>query len=184
MSRNRFNGKLVLHSDTVYYRNPPTSKAAIGASNSSQPLIDYDSLPDGTIIPNGGFNSTSQIPGYTTAKISVNGSLPTDPSTGLPSDWENRRKQRRRSTVNLEGRQTIKTASLPIGFIGTMTHLFFGGSTVAWASPKLQYAYLNQVSQGCPETRHRKHKLTKFFRLPCASVRNRVQAKVAVVQRA
>ncbi|SCV69074.1 BQ2448_2094 [Microbotryum intermedium] len=52
------NGKIVLTSSKVYYRNSPVGNVVTNGTASNFTLIDYDGLPAGTQIPNGGFSTT------------------------------------------------------------------------------------------------------------------------------
>ncbi|GAA6036980.1 hypothetical protein JCM8097_005489 [Rhodosporidiobolus ruineniae] len=124
------NGELVLHSDQVYYRNSAVGNVGIPGQNSTSiELIDYDSIPDNVVIPNGGFvnypsNSTSGggsnnggggvfspsfvtkivQPTATTSSASATGTDAYDP--GYPTSWapdaEARRARRERKWVVLD----------------------------------------------------------------------------------
>ncbi|SCZ97717.1 BZ3500_MvSof-1268-A1-R1_Chr4-3g07402 [Microbotryum saponariae] len=78
------NGKIVLTSSQVYYRNSAVGNVATNGTASNMTLIDYDALPAGTQIPNGGFstsgNGTFQAP---TGVVKVIGAHPTG-ANGLP----------------------------------------------------------------------------------------------------
>ncbi|GJN88777.1 hypothetical protein Rhopal_001746-T1 [Rhodotorula paludigena] len=165
------NNELVLSSSSVYYRNSETGMIGNGtAGNDTMILIDYDSIPDSITIPNGGFktypNTSAPVesgvfqPSYVTKVVRPTATASyADDATSLPYDWEVRRRNReRRSVVPLGGPTTIvaraqpkPTAAVPLekrqtftpvpGFLGAMAQTFFGGSSVDYNSPTLQYTY-------------------------------------------
>ncbi|GAA5932615.1 uncharacterized protein JCM15063_002155 [Sporobolomyces koalae] len=148
------NGKLVLHSDSVYYRNTQPIKLGNGTAAGNIPdLIDYDSLPDDLIIPNGGFNKNPlETVSNATATTSDAYALPTDPVVPV----------KRRSVVTLEdpqdkifggkgGRKFVskvpmdkRGVTLPAGFMGAMAQTFFGGSSNDFNTPILQHTYFRR----------------------------------------
>ncbi|BGP22579.1 alginate lyase, polysaccharide lyase family 14 protein [Rhodotorula toruloides] len=150
------NGKIALHSDTVYYRNSIAGLVSNGTSSGDiATLINYDSIPDDIIIPNGGFkdypagNSSTSVSGGVVQPTFVtkilNPSAPaallaTTPPVTYRFDNENRRQ--RRNVVELESKKEKRAtiAKVP-GFLGAMAQTFFGGSSSDYNSPVLQYSY-------------------------------------------
>lgn len=106
-------------------------------------LIDYDSLPEDLIIPNGGFKTNPLDPNNSTVL------LPTAPGPGKRSViklghedkifGQSGRKfvskvpmnQRAPAPVEMEKRAT---APVPPGFLGAMAQTFFGGSSADYVS--------------------------------------------------
>ncbi|GAA5877385.1 hypothetical protein JCM3774_003582 [Rhodotorula dairenensis] len=139
------NNKLVLHSDSVYYRNSAAGLISngTGTGSDSLPLIDYDALPDGFEIPNGGFrtnplNNSSVSSSASTAEVVVPASSSSDLTS--PATTNSVVPARRRARRVLDSLFKRKTLTVP-GFSGAMVHTFFGGSSASWNSPKLQYSY-------------------------------------------
>lgn len=151
---NRVNGEIVLKSDTVYYRNSVLGNLANGTAVPPVPLIDYDSLPDNVIIPNGGLTayptaaaaSSSSTPTFSISLLTkivgtgtaTSQSVETATVVVEPVDWENRKKRRsikfnqesdleKRVEVKAEAIQKRATASslLPITFMGMKWGMYF-----------------------------------------------------------
>ncbi|ORY78443.1 hypothetical protein BCR35DRAFT_325423 [Leucosporidium creatinivorum] len=88
------NDELVLHSDSVYYRNSVVGQV-VNNGTSTEPitLIDYDSLPDNITIPNGGFSTVPTESGTFSLPIVTKVVQPTGTNSRLndprpnPSDW-------------------------------------------------------------------------------------------------
>ncbi|GAA5954385.1 hypothetical protein JCM3765_004444 [Sporobolomyces pararoseus] len=138
------NGEIVLHSDSVYYRNSAAGLISNGtAGGNIMDLIDYDSLPDDLVIPNGGFK--------TNPLLNTTSTLPA-PTASTPA---------KRSKVNLggetekifgqNGRKFVskvpmhkRAAAVPPGFLGTMGQTFFGGSSDDYNTPTLQHTYFRR----------------------------------------
>lgn len=146
----RVNNKLVLHSNSVYYRNTAAGLISNGTGTgpSNLPLIDYDALPDNLTIPNGGFRTNplgSVVDSSSSTASIVNAvNLPaTAPPSSTPeieiaSTTVGPSQRRARRVLNSLFKR--KTLTVP-GFNGAMVQTFFGGSTASWNSPKLQYSY-------------------------------------------
>ncbi|GAA5890917.1 hypothetical protein JCM8208_003096 [Rhodotorula glutinis] len=170
------NGKLVLSSSEVYYRNSAVGQIGTGPSNSTLvPLIDYDALPDTVSIPNGGFkpdNGTGVFrPSFVTKVVGptvtataqqyedANGDIT---ATSLPFDWEARRLRRRNSValatptpapapvtprrVVALEKRADTIATTVPGFLGAMCQTFFGGSSIDYNSPTLQHSYFRSFA--------------------------------------
>ncbi|GAA5922443.1 hypothetical protein JCM3775_005731 [Rhodotorula graminis] len=170
------NGKLVLSSSEVYYRNSAVGQIGTGPSNSTLvPLIDYDALPDTVAIPNGGFkpdNGTGVFrPSFVTKVVGptetataqqyedTNGDIT---ATSLPFDWEARRLRRRNSVALATPTPTLApvtprrvvaldkragtVATTVPGFLGAMCQTFFGGSSIDYNSPTLQHSYFRSFA--------------------------------------
>ncbi|GAA5959460.1 hypothetical protein JCM21900_003763 [Sporobolomyces salmonicolor] len=170
------NDELVLHSDSVYYRNAASSAIVTSSSSNTIDLIDYDSLPDNVTIPNGGFSSYSDI-SNSTSSPAVQGAKVVDPATvttfsssslsaGVPNDWQNKK----RALVDLKRRTPAPAAAAAVpppppvfqrpskvpvekratttvaGFLGGMIQTFFGGSSDDYDSPTLQYTYFRTLA--------------------------------------
>ncbi|GAA5877398.1 hypothetical protein JCM16303_003316 [Sporobolomyces ruberrimus] len=148
------NGQIVLHSDSVYYRNSAAGLNSNGTGNGTiMDLIDYDSLPEDLIIPNGGFKTNPLDPNNSTVL------LPTAPGPGKRSViklghedkifGQSGRKfvskvpmnQRAPAQVEMEKRAT---APVPPGFLGAMAQTFFGGSSADYNTPTLQHTYFRR----------------------------------------
>ena len=140
----RVNNKLVLHSDSVYYRNTAAGLISNGTDTGPDnlPLIDYDALPDNITIPNGGFRTNplgsvgTSNPAVTAVTLPATASRSSTPET-VPAPVGSSRRRARRVLDSLFKRKTL---TVP-GFNGAMVQTFFGGSTASWNSPKLQYSY-------------------------------------------
>ena len=144
----RVNNKLVLHSNSVYYRNTAAGLISNGTGTRPEnlPLIDYDALPDNVTIPNGGFR-TNPLGSVGTSSSSATPAVKavTLPATAPPSSTLEIAPapvgpSRRRARRVLDSLFKRKTLTVP-GFNGAMVQTFFGGSTASWNSPKLQYSY-------------------------------------------
>ncbi|GAA5983412.1 hypothetical protein JCM5350_007641 [Sporobolomyces pararoseus] len=138
------NGEIVLHSDSVYYRNSAAGLISNGtAGGNIMDLIDYDSLPDDLVIPNGGFKTNPLLNNTSTLPV---------PSAPAPA---------KRSVVNLggqaekifgqNGRKFVskvpmhkRAAAVAPGFLGTMGQTFFGGSSDDYNTPTLQHTYFRR----------------------------------------
>ena len=131
-------GELVLSNSETYYRNAPSSKVvAVGATPSNMTLIDYDSLPEDTNIPQGGFDVLpSELDGPADPLTDATGDDSAgDATTGL--------RRRARTSVDLAKRATV--VGVP-GFLGIMFDTFFGGSDVSYATKTTQYSYFKRFS--------------------------------------
>ncbi|BGP13614.1 hypothetical protein JCM10213_007790 [Rhodosporidiobolus nylandii] len=164
------NDKLILHSNQVYYRNSAVGnivRPVVGGSNSTSndtvTLIDYDSIPDDVVIPNGGFktlpSSSSGYDGNGTFEPSfvtkIIAPTPTSSATtsAAGSDdatstyWAPDAEARRMRRSIAFSPAPTKTASVlekrakPAGFVGAMVQTFFGGSSDDYDSPTLQHTY-------------------------------------------
>ncbi|BGP05783.1 hypothetical protein JCM10049v2_001596 [Rhodotorula toruloides] len=150
------NGKIALHSDTVYYRNSVSGLVSNGTSTGDiATLINYDSIPDDVVIPNGGFkdypagNSSAPVssgvfqPTFVTKILNptATSALPTT-TPPVPYRFDNENRRQRRNVVELEAKKEKRAtvAKIP-GFLGAMAQTFFGGSTSDYNSPVLQYSY-------------------------------------------
>ncbi|GAA6003246.1 hypothetical protein JCM10207_001823 [Rhodosporidiobolus poonsookiae] len=157
------NGELVLHSDTVYYRNSAVGNVVLPGQNATDVvLVDYDALPSDVVIPNGGFTPGDGLfqPSYVTKIIqptsTSSGASATSTDDSEPTSWawdaEARRKVRR--TVALAGPTASpaptappalgKRATTVTGFVGAMVQTFFGGSSDDYDSPTLQHTYFKR----------------------------------------
>lgn len=142
----RVNNKLVLSSSSVYYRNAVLGGANYnGTAPDPITLIDYDSLPDTLVIPNGGFKSnlllSTSLPtstGFTASLVTkvVATATSTPTHRGIESyDHAGAKKRSEeveptpifrmaRRVVDLEAKVVVEkravTTALPIGFMGMM----------------------------------------------------------------
>ncbi|KAI5479287.1 alginate lyase, polysaccharide lyase family 14 protein [Pseudohyphozyma bogoriensis] len=160
------NGDLVLHSDSVYYRNSAAGKLANGTADNPIPLFDYEDLPDTVEIPNGGFITDP------TSTLNSTGTPEETGSEGTASDdWEVRKYRRNlgpRASVSSLTKLVAKSvkklrrvtayedeekadlerrasSGVPIGFLGMKFDTFFGGSTVSYAPKQNMYTYINTI---------------------------------------
>lgn len=149
LPRRRINGKIALHSDTVYYRNSVSGLVSNGTSTGDiATLINYDSIPDDVVIPNGGFkdypagNSSAPVssgvfqPTFVTKILNptATSALPTT-TPPVPYRFDNENRRQRRNVVELEAKKEKRAtvAKIP-GFLGAMAQTFFGGSTSDYVS--------------------------------------------------
>ncbi|GAA5978572.1 hypothetical protein JCM10908_004409 [Rhodotorula pacifica] len=145
------NNKLVLHSNSVYYRNTAAGLISNGTGTGPDnlPLIDYDALPDNLEIPNGGFktnplgglsSSSSATPAAASSSATSLAPPTSDSSSTGDAAPTAAPPAQRRSRRIIDSLFKRKMLTVP-GFNGAMVQTFFGGSTASWNSPKLQYSY-------------------------------------------
>ncbi|BGO97458.1 Polysaccharide lyase family 14 protein [Rhodotorula toruloides ATCC 204091] len=149
------NGRIALRSDTVYYRNSVSGLVSNGTSTGDiATLINYDSIPDDVVIPNGGFkdypagNTSAPVssgvfqPTFVTKILNptATSALPTT-TPPVPYRFDNENRRLRRTVVELEAKKKRATVATIPGFLGAMAQTFFGGSTSDYNSPVLQYSY-------------------------------------------
>lgn len=149
LSRRRINGRIALRSDTVYYRNSVSGLVSNGTSTGDiATLINYDSIPDDVVIPNGGFkdypagNTSAPVssgvfqPTFVTKILNptATSALPTT-TPPVPYRFDNENRRLRRTVVELEAKKEKRAtvATIP-GFLGAMAQTFFGGSTSDYVS--------------------------------------------------
>lgn len=119
---------LVLHSSSVLYRLSPTASKWVSQSPQetyTKPLVDYDSLPDGVTIPNGGFDAVPDFANATAAN--TDGELKRREIVDVDAMLSRRRARRSVDLLGTNKRaEREKRASLvPIGFMGIMFRASF-----------------------------------------------------------
>lgn len=132
----RVNGKIVLHSDSVYYRNSAAGMTSNGtAGGGIMDLIDYDSLPDDLIIPNGGFKTNPLL--NTTSTVTVPSATQAPAKRAvikLGGGDEKIFGKNGRKFVSKVPMHKRATAAVAPGFLGAMAQTFFGGSSDDYVS--------------------------------------------------
>ncbi|GAA5904012.1 uncharacterized protein JCM6883_002054 [Sporobolomyces salmoneus] len=135
------NGELVLHSDSVYYRNSAAGMNSNGTSTGDIiDLIDYESLPDDLIIPNGGFK-TNPLANTTTQSTSQGSKRSVIKLGGSDEKIFGQNGRKFVSKVPMHKRAN---AAIAPGFLGAMAQTFFGGSSDDYNSPTLQHTYFRR----------------------------------------
>ncbi|GAA6013117.1 hypothetical protein JCM11491_005186 [Sporobolomyces phaffii] len=132
------NGKIVLHSDSVYYRNSAAGLISNGtAGGGIMDLIDYDSLPADLEIPNGGFKTNPLVNASTPA--------PTRSKRSVVQLGGERifGQQGRKFVSKVPMDKRAKVAVAPT-FLGAMAQTFFGGSSDDYNTPTLQHTYFRR----------------------------------------